>query len=326
MRTRFLILLFLFGTVIIKAQELYPNTQPASSVPKGALGVRVYDKSYQDITILRTLNVLNLMYGLTSKLSIYGSISMSNHHSINFPANLAFHTHNGSQSVFGSGSITRGLQYPTIYNGVNLYAKYRFLTLDGDSRHFRMAAYGEWSNINVAHDEAEPNLLDDTKGIGAGLIATGLIKHFAATLSSGIILPGKYNGFSPDIYGGPMVPTQLQYGRALTYNLSLGYLLYPAHYADYKQLNVNVYVEFMGKAYEQAKIIQYGIVDVPIQTPLLKAGYYLDVTPGVQAIINSNLRIDFSTGFQCINKSYAHFYPVYMFGIQRYFYFKNKKK
>ena len=240
MKTKLLILIFLCSATIAKTQELYPNTQPASSIPKGALGVRVYNKSYQELTVLRSLNVLNLMYGLTSKLSIYGSISMSNHHDTNFPPNLAFHTHNGNNSVFGTSSIQRGVQYPTIYNGVNLYAKYRFLSLDGDGRHFRMAAYGEWSNVNVAHDEAEPNLLDDTKGFGAGFIATGLINHFAATLSSGVILPGKYKGFSPDTYGGPMVPTELQYGKALTYNLSLGYLLYPAHYRDYQQLNINV--------------------------------------------------------------------------------------
>lgn len=325
MRILFLILLFLFSAITVEAQELYPNTEPASSIPKNTLGIRVFDKAYKDVNVIRNLAALRFMYGLTPKLSIMGTVSISNHHGTNFPPNLVSHTHVGTQTVYTTGTFQKGMQYPTLFNGVYLFAKYRFLTIDNEGKHFRLAAYGDWSNINLAHDEAEPNLLDDTKGFGGGLIATVLHKHFAATLSSGVVIPGKYNGFAPDPYGGAMIPTELKYGNALTYNLSLGYLLYPVHYTNYEQVNINVYLEFIGKAYDQAKVTQYGTVSVPIQTPLLEADYYLDAYPGIQAIFNSNLRIDFSTGFQFINKSYAHFYPVFMFGIQRYFYFNKKK-
>lgn len=325
MRLRFLILLFSFSVITAEAQELYPNTEPASSIPKGALGVRLFDKAYQDENVIRNLAALRFMYGLLPKLSIMGTVSISNHHGPDFPPNLVSHTHIGNQTVYSTGGFQRGVQYPTIFNGIYLYAKYRFLTLDNEGKHFRMAAYADWSNVNVAHDEAEPTLLDDTKGYGGGLIATVLNNHFAATLSSGVIIPGAYKGFSPDPYGGPMIPTEIQYGNAISYNLSLGYLLYPVHYENYKQININVYVEFMGKSYEEAKVTQYGTVSVPIQTPLLEAGYYVDAYPGIQAIINSNLRIDLSTGFKFINKSYAHFYPVFMFGIQRYFFFNKKR-
>ena len=47
-----------------------------------------------------------------------------------------------------------------------------------------MAAYAEWSNTNVTHDEAEPTLLGDTRGYGGGLITTYLKNHFAATLAN----------------------------------------------------------------------------------------------------------------------------------------------
>ena len=327
----FIVFLLLLKTNTIISQELFPLNEPASNVPKGVLGVRAFDDTYKEVKQIRNMSAIRLMYGITPKLSVMATVSVSNHHDRNFPIGLASHTHNanGTTGVFSTGNFQRGLVYPYLYTGIYLYAKYRFITIDGDHRHFRMAVYGEWSNVNVAHDETEPDLLDDTKGYGGGLIATYLIKHLAVSLTSGVIIPGKYHGFSPDTVGGggaPMVPTEISYGRAIKYNLSFGYLLYPRAYENYNQGNWNIYLEFMGKSYETAKIIQYGIKDVPIQTPLLQAGNYVDICPGLQYIYKSNLRVDFSVEFPMINKSYAHFYPVYMLGIQRYFYFKKNKK
>ena len=321
----FVFAVLLSNSNVLYAQELFPQNEPASNVPKGVLGVRAFDETFQEYTQIRNLYAVRLMYGLLPKLSIMATVSESNHHDVIFPAGLASHTHNGNQSVFSTGNYQRGLNYPYLFNGVYVYAKYRFLTFDGEHRHFRMAVYGEWSNVSVAHDETEPDLLDDNKGYGGGLIATYLKNHLAVSLITGIIIPKPYNGFSPDIYGGPDVPTEIKYGRALKYNLSIGYLLFPRKYENYDQANWNIYLEFMGKSFEEAKVIQYGIKDVPVTTPLLEAGSYVDICPGLQYIYKSNLRIDFSMQLAMINKSYSHFYPVYLLGIQRYFYFKKKK-
>jgi len=126
----------------------------------------------------------------------------------------------------------------------------------------------------------------------------------------------------PDPYGTGPIQTEVQYGRALEYNLSFGYLVYPRKYTSYQQTNWNLYCEFMGVAYGQAKVTQYGFVDVPVSSPTLKQGNYVDLCPGIQAIFNSNLRIDFSMKFPMINRSYAHYYPVYALAIQRYFFTK----
>jgi hypothetical protein len=313
-----------FSFSALKSQELFPLNEPASTVPKGVLGIRLFSDSYQEVKILRNMYALRLMYGVLPKLTVEASASVSNHHGRDFPAGLATHTHSGTGSVFSTGNFTRGVYYPYLYTGIYIYAKYRFLTFDSEHRHFRMAAYADWSNVNVAHDEAEPNLLDDTKGYGGGLITTFLNYHLAVSLNTGVIIPGKYNGLSPDIYGGPMVPTELRYGNAVKYNLSFGYLLFPHHYENYNQTNLNIYLEFMGKSYGQATVIQYGDKNIPISTPLLKAGSYVDVCPGFQCIIKSNSRIDFSVEFPLINKSYAHFYPVFMLGVQRYIFFNKK--
>ena len=102
-----------------------------------------------------------------------------------------------------------------------------------------------------------------------------------------------------------------------------GYLLFPKEYRGYDEDNWNIYLEFMGKSYEAATVIQDGL-PVAVQTPLLKAGSYVEVYPGIQRIVNSNFRIDFSVGFPLINMSYTRFYPDFMIGVQRYF-FKSKK-
>ena len=308
----------------LKAQELYPNAEPASTMPKGVIGLRLFNESFQEVSVLRNAMTARLMYGLLSKVTVMANFTETNHHDVNFPAGLAYHTHNGNQSTYSTGNFQRGLPYPYLFSGIDLYAKYRFFTRDGEQKHLRMALYGEWSNVNVAHDETEPNLLEDTKGYGGGLIVTTLYNYLAVSLTTGFIVPGKYNGYSPDIFGGPLVPTNLTYGNAYKYDLSIGYLIFPTHYQDYKQMNLNLYLEFKGVSFGQAQVIQYGFKNVAIQTPLLEAGNYVDVMPGIQMILKSNLRIDYSMGFPLYNQSYTHFYPVYILAIQRYFYPKKK--
>jgi len=304
------------------AQELFPLNEPASNVPKNAIGLRAFNQSYLEGKTIRGLDALRVMYGLLPRLTVMATVSMSNHHGKDFPSNLATHTHNGNQTVYKTGDYVVGIPYSYRFNGVSFYSKYRFISVDGQNKHFRMAAYGAYSYLNVAHDEAEPNLLDDTKGLGGGLITTYLIKRLAVSLTSGVIIPQNHKGSIPDPISSELIPTEIKYGRALEYNLSFGYLLFPKKYENYNQTNWNLYLEFMGKTYEAATITQYGDKSVPISTPLLQKGNYIDICPGIQAIIKSNLRIDFSVKLPMINKSYAHFYPVYVIAVQRYFFTK----
>lgn len=318
---------FLFFVVVSSsfAQELFPLNEPASNVPKGVLGIRAMGETFKELNQYRNQFSMRIMYGALPRLSVMATIGISNHHDKNFPANLVTHTHNGNQTVYTTGNFQRGLNYSYRSNGIYLFAKYRFVSKDGTHSHLRMAMYAEGAYVQQAHDEAEPNLMGDTKGVGAGLITTCLKRHFAISLTSGFIIPGSYDGLSPDVNGGPMIPTKIAYGRALVYNLSMGYLLFPQVYKDYDQVNVNVYLELLGKANEAAQVQQYGNVSVPINTPLLDKGNYIDFAPGIQCIFKSNLRMDFSVKLPLINKSYARFYPVFQVGVQRYFYFKRKK-
>jgi len=308
------------------AQELFPLEEPASNVPKGALGVRMFDEGYKEVDLYRNTMGLRLMYGLNPKLTVYATGTFSDYHEKTLPFDFITHNHGGT-STGGTNTPKPGIPYPYVFNSIDLYAKYRFLTHDGQNRHFRMAAYAEGSYVAVPSHEAEPDLLIHTSGIGAGLISTYLVHHFAASLTAGFIIPFEYHGNTYDNYGG-IYPTTIQYGNAVNFDLSLGYLLFPKSYANYKQSNWNVYCEFLGKSYERASIYQQDgpfagaiVTELPITTPILKAGYFLDINPGLQCIINSTWRIDVSMGFQLINQSYDHLYPLYLLGLQRYFYF-----
>lgn len=305
------------------AQELFPLNEPASTMPGKVLGIRAFSQHYEEVNdVRRHLYGLRLMYGLTPKLTVMAGATISNHHSKQLPPD--FPDHNTPQV---------GVPLPYLFNGVNFYAKYRFFSHDAQNQHLRLAAYAQYSHLNVAHDEAESNLNDDTRGFGAGLIGTYLYRHFAMSFNGGIILPSQYKGEVPDIIPGlPSVPARVVYGKAWQYNLSFGYLLLPQRYRNYRQTNLNLYLEFIGKSYAGAQVFfeNLGQPGTAYEVTgrgreVLSRNYYVEAHPGIQAIIRSNLRVDLSVGFPLIRKSYAHFYPLYSIGIQRYFYFKSKK-
>lgn len=267
----------------------------------------------------RNMFAAKVMYGLTSKISIWLQASASNHHDSILPKDLANHTHVGNQTIFYSQNPVYGRKYAYQFNGFSFYIKYRFLSVDKEKRHFRMAFYAEGSRVKSAHDEAEPRLMDDNSGYGGGLIVTQLYKRLAVSLTSGYIKPIPYS----ETLGHDYI--KLSYGDAFIYNLSVGYLVYPKKYSSYDQDNYNVYVELMGKANRSAEL-SINNRNVLIESAALKAGNYVDINFGIQRIINSNARIDFSVKLPLIKQSYVHFYPLYMIAWQRYFYFNSKQR
>jgi hypothetical protein len=310
-------ILLVLSPFCASAQELYPLSEAASTLPKGTLGVRVFSEAYKEVSQWRNMSAIRLMYGITPRLSVYMTGIASNHHGKKMPPEFPFHN-----------TPERGARYPYKFNGVHVYAKYRFLSRDGENSHFRMAGYAEGAYVHTTHHETEPDLMmGDNKGWGGGLIATYLLKKFAVSATVGGIIPASYTGDSPDpIESLPDVPVRIRYGKALTYSLSLGYLLLPRKYSDYDQTNINLYLEFRGKAFQASKVDlfvglpnEYSLAQVRYPAALQK-GYYVDISPGIQFIIRSNLRIDFSTTFSSMGISYARLYPVFNLGIQHYFY------
>ena len=105
-------------------QELYILNEPASTIPKGVIGLRAFSQSYKELSTTRSLYGFRLMYGATARLSLYATISLSNHHNRQLPKDLISHTHVGNQTNYYTSPIKRGVKYPFLFNGIYLFAKY----------------------------------------------------------------------------------------------------------------------------------------------------------------------------------------------------------
>lgn len=312
-----LFVLLILSRFSVKAQELYPLSEPASNMPAGVIGVRLFSENFKEIHQMRNITALRLMYGLSPRLSVYLTAFGSNHHGPKLPGGFPFHN-----------SPERGAIYPYAFNGASLYGKYRFLSIDKKKEHLRVAAYLEGTYVDVTHHEAEPNVrMGDNSGFGAGMITTYLYQKFAASLTLGATIPTGYTGVAEsDVAGLPDIPMYVKYGRSLDYSLSFGYLLFPKKYKSFDQTNFNVYFEIHGKKYEATNVRvydgtprEYWLYNYNYPVGLQK-GFYIDVSPGVQAIIRSNTRIDASVTFASIGNSYVKLYPVFTLGIQHYFF------
>lgn len=298
------------------AQELFPMSEPASTIPKGVLAVKLLSETNNELRRIRNQFNLRLQYGLTPKFTIWAQPMVSNHHDQLLPNDMINHYHAGPNTIYYSTTINYGSNYAYTFSGLHLYGKYRFLNFDEDDAHFRIAAYGEYTALGTqAHDEAEPHLQGDTGGAGAGLIMTYLKNRFAVSFTGGYVIPEDYKEENTTSQ------FKLEYGNAWSYNLSFGYLVYPKKYESYQQSNYNVYLELKGKSYDAANFSRQG-ESVNIASPSLQSGAYLDAYIGLQRIIRSNDRIEVSLGFPLINKSYRHFYPVLNLAWQRFIFFK----
>lgn len=306
-----------FTSICLFGQELYPLSEPASNIPAQTIGVKLYGDTYKEVIQWRYQTNLRLMYGITPRLTTYLTFAGSNHHGDKLPSGFPYHN-----------SPERGAIYPYKFNGANLYFKYRFLTIDKEKEHFRAAAYFEGSWAKTTHHESEPNVrMIDNSGVSGGIIVTYLKNKFAASLTLGYTHPIGFEGVAPDDYVGlPDIPQYVQFGPSIDYHLSFGYLLLPKTYTSFDQTNFNIYLEFHGKKYDPAIVkIFYGQdnaywLENNLYPVGLQAGQYIDISPGVQVILKSNTRIDFSLTTPLIGQSYARLYPVYSIGFQRYFF------
>ncbi|MFZ7144839.1 MAG: hypothetical protein ACO1G6_05810, partial [Bacteroidota bacterium] len=136
---QFILLPAFFFCFKSSAQELFPHNEIASSIPKNVLGIRLFGETYDEFGTQRNMAAMRLMYGVTAKLSVSASPTVSNHHSGNLPLGLVTHTHTNNDTVYQTGTFTRGIHYDYRFNGVHFLAKYRVITEDDDHEHFRVA-------------------------------------------------------------------------------------------------------------------------------------------------------------------------------------------
>ena len=322
LKSSVLLLCLSFLNTSLYSQELFISTEPASTMPKGVFAYRVFGNTYTEQGTQRNMLATRVQYGLTATTTLKLTASFANHHGKILPPDLINHSHSGNQTIYGVQNIKRGVKYPHLFNGFNLMLKQRIFSWDGQKKHFRVAAMAMYSNVTSAHDEAEANLLHDTKGWSLALSTTYLHKRFAISSEVGYVKPGAYKEQST--VGEIFIEErsiEMHYGAMWRGNFALGYLLYPKTYSSYTQSNWNVYTEFLFRKYDAVDIIYNGerVEDTNQST---SAGFYVDVQPGVQKIINSTARVELSVALPLIRKSFSHFYPVYTLAYQHFLFKK----
>jgi hypothetical protein len=247
MKNTFCILLFIHValTTVVTGQELYVFSDPASNVPAKSISAK-YSLKLANMRMhdTRTAQRHNpeLMFGLNKNWMLRAGATVSDMFT--------------DQVRLESGK---------------LYAKYRFLSNDQVHKHFRMAAFAQYSQSRNELMFDELSLDGDQSGVQAGIIATQLWNKLAvSTTVSALQVTTPRHKYFPDYYSY----------QAFNYSLSAGLLVLPVEYTSYKQTNLNLYVELLG------------------QQSLDKQKYYVDLAPAVQLIFNSTYKLNMGYRFQ----------------------------
>jgi hypothetical protein len=172
-----------------------------------------------------------------------------------------------SRDLMIHGSLYRSNLYPGHDWSPSVYAKYRFFSADSVQKHFRSAVYARYSHTNNPLLYDEVNLEGDNSGFAGGVVATQLLNKLAISASAGYMQ-------ATDNGSGNSLPEN--FGKQASYSLSAGYLLFPKEYTGYGQVNMNLYMELLGKS------------------ALDTNKSYLEIAPAVQFIFASRLRVDLS--------------------------------
>ena len=226
-------------------QELYVFSEPASNMPAHSLSAKLTYRTpvTQYNNGYKQRYTPELMFGLNKNWMLHVTSSFSDF----YTAQLR-------------------------WEAVKTYAKYRFYSDDDVHRHFRMAAFGEVAYSRSPFYYGDINLDGDNSGIQAGIIATELVSKLAVSGTASVIKVFASRALHVDQLGQSI--------NALYYSLSAGYLLFPVSYTDYKQTNLNLYIETVGmKGFD-------------------KGDYMLDLAPALQLIFNSNFKVNLGARLQ----------------------------
>ncbi|MCW3463581.1 hypothetical protein [Chitinophaga nivalis] len=270
---------------VSQAQELYVNAEPASNMPANSLGIRLSNKFFQmehsGVTGMRFEP--EVMWGINKKLMV---------HVIGYASNM--------------------MQPSIRAEGGSVYAKYRFLSLDQQHAHFRMAAYVKGSVIDnpyypdMSHgmkelyNNRELDLEGATSGASGGIVATQLLHKLALSTTLG------YTRYMNNLKDN--IPAEFSKNE-VNYSFSAGYLLLPVKYRHYGQTNLNLYMEFLGKT----------------NTDAIARGAYLDIAPAIQLIFNSTTRLDLSYRTQLAGNMPRNMYNSFLVRIEHNIFNINKK-
>lgn len=238
----------------LHAQELFVYTEPASNMAARSLGFRLQNNLMLPYAGSRSEYYLipEVMWGVSRKFMVHADAILSNRT-------------NDFKAAGGS-----------------VYMKYRFFSRDDIHSHFRIACFGRASRNNSPVFDRTINLQQQHSGYELGLVATRLKNKVAVSLSASWLkaLDNKNeNGISYDVYAN----------KAMVASLSVGKLMLPKVYEDYRQVNLNAMLELLGQLGEAS--------------PPADLNSYLDLAPSLQLILLSRIRLEAGYRFPLIDNS-----------------------
>lgn len=237
-----------FISIPVFAQELFVNSENASIIPArsltGSLDVHLVGN---DRLYARPAQryVPAIKFGISNRLELRIGGTLSNMHTYQF----------------------RG-------ESVSVYGKYRLMSREELHRHFRVAGFLSASFTNAPFHYDEATLHGGKSGMDLGIIATQLINKLALSATISHMQLFDKSRFNDVVY----LPTRNF--QLINYSFSTGYLLLPTSYRNFKQVNLNLYLELLG------------------QRSLELRKQYLDLAPAIQLIFFSSLKISGSYRFQ----------------------------
>ncbi|MES3019611.1 MAG: hypothetical protein V4721_17620 [Bacteroidota bacterium] len=243
------------------AQELFVATEPASNMAKNSIRLRLSNEAVLE-TDFKSRTSLGIMYGLNKSLTLNVNAFMADFY-----------------------------QRKQRINGYSFYGKYRFLNSDNVQKHFRGAVFAQYSTVKfpIIHDEI--NLAGENNGLQGGIVFTQLLHKLA--LSGSVSYTQSLDKFIP---GHEMLHDNAH--NSIAYTLSSGYLIFPREYTDYKQINTNVYLEFLGDSHTGS------------------GRNFMDASPAIQFIFNSKIRLDFSKRVQLWGNMERRFKNLYQVRVE----------
>lgn len=257
------------------AQELYVFSEPASNMPAKSMGLKYAGKFLEEkaSSDFQQRHMLEIQFGHNKKWMTHLSTTMSNMYSSSLK-----------------------------WESARFYTKYRVVSIDDVHRHFRAAAFGEFSySVNdPMYDEL--SLEGDQSGFRGGLILTQLLHKLAVSSTLSYIVSFQDR---VEYVGSPGYNYNY---NAFNYSFSAGYLLFPRNYNNYGQTNLNLYVELLGS---QA---------------LDTRNAYLDLAPAIQFIFSSNTKLNLGGRFQLTGNMNRMAENSYVVSIERTFLNALKKR
>jgi hypothetical protein len=244
----------LLAALHLQAQELFVYSEPASNMAARTLGIRLQNNLMLPYAGSRNeFNLLpEVMVGVSRKIMIHADAILSDR-----------------TNTFKA-------------TGGSVYLKYRFFSSDDVHSHLRLACFGRVARNSGPVFDHNINLQQQNSGYEMGLVATRLKNKIAVSLSASWLRASDNKndeGIGYDVYRN----------KALAGSLSVGKLMLPKVYEDYRQVNLNAMLEVLGQ--------------VGQSSPADDNNSYLDLAPSLQLILLSKIRVELGYRFPLIDNT-----------------------